>query len=465
MEAAAHENKMGTMPVNRLLITMAVPMMISMLVQALYNVVDSIFVSRIDEFALTAVGLAFPLQNLLIAFAVGFGVGINALISRALGERDGERANRIASTGLALELLSYLVFLAIGLFFAEPFAAAQIDAGIPAADAGIIIGYTVDYLRIVLIFSFGVFCEITFERLLQSTGKTLWSMATQLIGAAFNIIFDPILIFGLLGFPRMGIAGAAAATVAGQILAAVCAYFINRRKNREIRLSFIQYPPSLGAALDISRISIPSIVMSSISSVMTFFMNRILTGFTSTAAAVFGVYFKLQSFVFMPIFGLNNGMVPIIGYNYGARRPERVNATIKLAMLYATGIMLVGFAVFQLVPGALLGFFDASADMLAIGRPALRIISLSFIFAGVCVICSSACQALGFGMYSLYISVTRQLVVLVPAAYLLSLTGALDNVWLSFPIAEIISIAASAFMLVRVLGKTGMRLPKKPKGA
>ena len=455
------ENKMGTMPVNRLLITMAVPMMISMLVQALYNVVDSIFVSRIDEAALTAVGLAFPLQNLMIAFAVGFGVGINALISRALGEHRRDLANRIASTGLLLEGLSYLIFLVIGLFFSEAFAAAQIDESVPAEDAALIVSYTADYLRIVLICSFGLFLEITFERLLQSTGRTTWSMITQLIGAVFNIIFDPILIFGWLGFPKMGIAGAAAATVAGQILAAFCAFFINKYKNPDLHLSLRKYPPSLRAAKEISRISIPSIVMSSISSVMTFFMNRILMAFTSTAAAVFGVYFKLQSFVFMPVFGLNNGMVPIIGYNYGARKPERIHKTIKLAMAYATGIMVIGFAIFQLLPGVLLGFFEASDAMLAIGRPALRIISVSFLLAGVSIICSSSCQAFGFGMYSLYISVARQLVVLVPAAYLLSLSGVLGNVWWSFPIAELISLSGGLLMLRHVLNKTGMAIPKK----
>ena len=456
MDSTVHENKMGTMPVHRLLISMAVPLMISMLVQALYNVVDSIFVSRIDEFALTAVGLAFPMQNMLIAFAVGFGVGINALISRALGEKKPDVANRIASTGFLLEGLSYLIFLIIGLFFAEPFARAQIDAATPAEDAEIIVRYTVDYLQIVLICSFGVFCEITFERLLQSTGKTAWSMVTQMIGAVFNIIFDPILIFGLLGFPRMGIAGAAAATVAGQILAAGCAFLINKHKNHEIQLSFTRYKPSLRAAKEISRISIPSIVMSSVSSAMTFFMNRILMGFTSTAAAFFGVYIKLQSFVFMPVFGLNNGMVPIIGYNYGARQPERIHKTIRLAMLYATAIMLIGFAVFQLLPDFLLGFFDASEDMLRIGGPGLRIISVSFLLAGVSVICSSACQAFGFGMYSLYISIARQLVVLVPVAWLMSMTGVLDNIWWSWPIAELISLGGGLLMLRHVLKKTGM---------
>lgn len=452
------ENKMGVMPVNKLLLSMAVPMMISMLVQALYNVVDSIFVSRISENALTAVSLAFPMQNLLISFAVGFGVGINALMSRALGEKDPDHAGRIAVSGLVLEAGSYVIFLIIGLLFTETFMRAQISSEVTAKDAAEIISYGASYLRIVLIFSFGVFAEITFERILQSTGRTTLSMITQLIGAVLNIIFDPILIFGLLGFPEMGIAGAAAATVGGQIVAAVVAYFINKHKNTEISLAGAK--PSWVSIAAISRISIPSIVMSSISSVMTFFINRILTAFTATAAAVFGVYFKLQSFVFMPVFGLNNGMVPIIGYNYGANKPERIHKTIKLSMLYATLLMIIGFAVFHLWPEQLLLLFDASEDMLVIGVPALNIISYSFLLAGLNVIASSACQAFGYGMYSLYISASRQLVVLVPAAYLLSLTGSLPNVWLSFPIAEVISLFICQFLLQRVLKKTGMKAAK-----
>lgn len=452
------ENKMGIMPVNKLLLSMAVPMMISMLVQALYNVVDSIFVSRISENALTAVSLAFPMQNLLISFAVGFGVGINALMSRALGEKDPDHAGRIAVSGLVLEAGSYVIFLIIGLLFTETFMRAQISSEVTAKDAAEIISYGASYLRIVLIFSFGVFAEITFERILQSTGRTTLSMITQLIGAVLNIIFDPILIFGLLGFPEMGIAGAAAATVGGQIVAAVVAYFINKHKNTEISLAGAK--PSWVSIAAISRISIPSIVMSSISSVMTFFINRILTAFTATAAAVFGVYFKLQSFVFMPVFGLNNGMVPIIGYNYGANKPERIHKTIKLSMLYATLLMIIGFAVFHLWPEQLLLLFDASEDMLVIGVPALNIISYSFLLAGLNVIASSACQAFGYGMYSLYISASRQLVVLVPAAYLLSLTGSLPNVWLSFPIAEVISLFICQFLLQRVLKKTGMKAAK-----
>ena len=455
------ENKMGVMPVNKLLLSMAVPMMISMLVQALYNVVDSVFVSRISENALTAVSLAFPMQNLLIAFAVGFGVGINALMSRALGEKDPAHASRIAVSGMVLEAVSYVVFLVIGLFFTEVFMRAQISSEVPAEDADEIIAYGVDYLRIVLILSFGVFAEITFERILQSTGRTTLSMVTQLIGAVLNIIFDPILIFGLLGFPALGIAGAAWATVGGQIIAAIVAFFINKHKNVEISLAGAK--PAWVSIAAISRISIPSIVMSSISSVMTFFMNRILTTFVSTAATVFGAYFKLQSFVFMPVFGLNNGMVPIIGYNYGARKPERIHMTIKLSMVYATGIMAIGFIIFQLVPDKLLLFFDASENMLSIGVPALRIVSTCFLLAGVNIICSSSCQAFGYGMYSLYISAARQLLVLIPVAYLMSLTGELNNVWLSFPIAELIAIAICVPLLRHVLRKTGMTVKKQPK--
>ena len=447
------ENRMGTMPVNRLLVSMAVPMMVSMLVQALYNVVDSIFVSRISEDALTAVSMAFPMQNLLIATAVGFGVGINALLSRALGEKNRERANKVAMNGALLEMFGYLVFLTIGLTLAEPFMRSQ-------TDIESITAYGVTYLRIVLTGSFGVFAEITFERFAQSTGRTRYAMYIQLLGAVFNIIFDPILIFGLLGFPRMGIAGAAWATIGGQIAGAVLGYFLNKRHNPDISMSLRGFIPCLETMKDICAISIPSIIMQSVASVMTFVMNLILFGFSSTAVAVFGVYFKLQSFVFMPIFGLNNGMVPIIAYNYGAKKPERIQATIRLAAISAVCIMLVGIAVFQLIPGELLRLFDASADMLSIGMPALRIISVHFIFAGVCIICSASCQAFGYGMYSLYISVARQLLVLLPAAYLLSLTGVLDAVWLAFPIAESVSMALCLLFLRRVFRKTGMTVKK-----
>lgn len=447
---------MGVMPVNKLLLSMAVPMMISMLVQALYNVVDSVFVSRISENALTAVSLAFPMQNLLISFAVGFGVGINALMSRALGEKDPAHASRIAVSGMVLEAGSYVLFLIIGLFFTETFMRAQISAEVPAEDAAEIIAHGVSYLRIVLIFSFGVFAEITYERILQSTGRTTLSMITQLIGAILNIIFDPILIFGYLGFPKMGIAGAAVATVGGQIVAAIVAFFINKHWNHEISLAGAR--PAKVSMLAISKISIPSIVMSSISSVMTFFMNLILTTFTATAAAVFGVYFKLQSFVFMPVFGLNNGMVPIVSYNYGAASLPRVKRTIKLTICTAMAIMAVGCLIFQLFPQQLLMFFNASEEMLSIGSVALRIISVSFVLAGFDIIAGSVCQAIGNPLYSLITSVCRQLVVLLPVAWLLSHTGVLTLVWLAFPISELVSLVLSAIFLRRTMRAVAERI-------
>lgn len=443
------ENKMGVMPVNKLLLSMAVPMIISMLVQALYNVVDSIFVSRISENALTAVSLAFPMQNLLISFAVGFGVGINALMSRALGEKDPAHASRIAISGMVLEAASYVIFLILGLFFTETFMRAQISGEVPAEDAAEIISHGVSYLRIVLIFSFGVFIEITYERILQSTGRTTLSMITQLIGAILNIIFDPILIFGLLGFPEMGIAGAAVATVGGQIVAAIVAFFINKHWNREITLAGAR--PSKVSMLAISRISIPSIVMSSISSVTTFFMNLILTTFTATAAAVFGVYFKLQSFVFMPVFGLNNGTVPIVAYNFGARKGDRMKKTIQYAICAAVGIMIVGMLLFQSIPDKLLMLFDASDEMLRIGVPALRIISLAFPLAGFGIGASSVFQALGYSVYSMIVSLIRQLVVLIPCAYVIGrVTGDVTGVWWAFFIAELVSLMVSALYLRRV---------------
>lgn len=453
-EETLRENKMGTMPENKLLLSMAVPMMISMLVQALYNIVDSIFVSRICEDALTAVSMAFPLQNIIISIAVGFGVGINALLSRALGQKNAERVNQVAVNGLLLALLSYLLVLVGGLIGIRAYMRAQ-------TDIESIVEYGITYLNICVLCSFGVFCEITFERFLQATGRTIYSMVTQLAGAITNIILDPILIFGLLGFPKMGIAGAAWATVIGQCLGAVVAVILNHTKNPEIHLRLRHIRPSGKLMGEITAISIPSIIMSCISSLTCFIMNLILITFSSTAVAVFGVYFKLQSFVFMPVFGLNNGMVPIIAYNYGAQKPERIHKTIRLGMLYAVMIMALGFLVFQLIPKELLSMFDASDAMLEIGAPALRIMSLAFVFAGVGIASSSACQAFGYSVYSMLISIARQIVVLIPAAYLLSLTGVLRGVWFAFPIAEIVSLFLSLFFLRTTLKKTGMALPKK----
>ena len=440
------ENKMGVMPVNRLILTMSLPMILSMLVQALYNIVDSMFVSRLSENALTAVSLAFPAQNLMIAVATGTGVGVNAALSRSLGERNFDRANKIASHAVFLAIASYAVFAVLGLFFSRQFFLWQTDIE-EIVDQG------TDYLRICTLFSFGLFLEIACERLLQSTGKTIYSMYTQGLGAIINIIFDPIMIFGLFGFPKMGVAGAAAATVFGQILAAVLGIFLNKTRNQEIHVSFRGFRPNSEIIRHIYSVGIPSIIMSSIGSVMTFGMNKILIGFTSTATAVFGVYFKLQSFVFMPVFGLNNGTVPIIAYNYGAAKPDRILKTLKLAICYAVGIMLIGFAVFQLLPDKLLLIFEASENMLSIGIPALRIISVSFLFAGYCIVCSSMFQALGHGLLSLLVSVFRQLLVLLPSAFLLSKIGGLDLVWYSFPIAEICSIFFSTYFLRHVYKK------------
>ncbi len=437
------ENKMGFMPVNRLLISMSLPMMISMLVQALYNVVDSIFVSRINENALTAVSLAFPLQSLMIALGTGTGVGMNALLSRSLGEKDFKKADKVAINGVFLAVVSYAVFLLVGLLAVKPFYASQ------TTDQQILT-YGYQYLTIVCCCSFGVYSQFVFERLLQSTGKTFYTMITQTTGAVINIILDPILIFGYFGMPKMGVAGAAVATVIGQVIAAVFAFMINQKKNTEIHLAFKGFKPDKTIIGQIYAVGVPSIIMQAIGSVMTYGMNRILMVFTSTAAAVFGVYFKLQSFIFMPVFGLNNGMVPIIAYNYGAARKDRLIKTMKLSIIYAVSIMLIGLLVFQFFPAQLFMLFDASETMLAIGIPALRIISLSFLFAGFCIVCGSVFQALGNGVYSMMVSIARQLIVLLPVAYLLSRLGNVDYVWWSFPIAEIISLVMTLVFLMLI---------------
>lgn len=442
-EAMVKENKMGVWPVNKLLVTMSLPMMISMLVQALYNIVDSIFVARIEEKALTAVSLAFPIQTLMIAVGVGTAVGINALLSRFLGEKEFEKANTVAKNGIFLAVISYILFLVIGMFGVRVFYTSQ------TTDT-VIINYGVEYLTIVCVASFGVFMQATFEKLLQSTGKTFYTMITQGTGAIINIILDPILIFGYFGMPKMGVAGAAAATVIGQCVAAVLAVIMNVRVNEEIHIGMRGFKPNGRVIKQIYMIGVPSIIMQAIGSVMTYGMNRILITFTDTATAVFGVYFKLQSFVFMPVFGLNNGMVPIIAYNYGARNKERVVKTFQLSVCYAVAIMAVGVVIMQCIPDKLLLLFDASEHMLEIGVPALRIISTCFVVAAFCIVTGSVFQALGYAWYSMVNSICRQLVVLLPAAYLLSLTGELQNVWWSFPIAEVMSASVTVFFLVRI---------------
>lgn len=435
------ENKMGVMPVNRLLMSMSLPMMVSMLVQALYNIVDSIFVSRINENALTAVSLAFPIQALLIAFGTGTGVGVNAVLSKALGEKNNEKASKAAVNGLFLALMTYLIALVIGIFFVRPFYHSQTD------DAEIVT-YGIQYLSIVCIFSIGMLMQMMLEKLLQSTGKTIYSMITQSVGAIINIVMDPILIFGLFGMPKLGVAGAAVATIFGQCVGSGLALFFNLKYNKEISLSLKGFKPDIPVIGKIYSVGIPSIIMQAIGSVMTYGMNRILISFSSTAAAVFGVYFKIQSFVFMPVFGLNNGMVPIIAYNYGAGKRERVVKTLKLAVTYAMGIMLFGLLLFHSVPDLFLKMFAASDHMMEIGVPALRIISLHFPLAAIGIVFSSFYQALGNGIYSMWVSLIRQLIVLLPAAWLLAKLGNVIYVWWAFPIAEVFALCVSICMMM-----------------
>ena len=435
------ENKMGTMPVNKLLISMSLPMIISMLVQAMYNIVDSVFVAQISENALTAVSLAFPLQNLMIAFAGGTAVGVNALLSRSLGEKNQDHVNQTAVNSVFIFLVTAVIFMIAGLTLSNLFFNVQ-TTNTEIVNAG------TQYSMIVVGCSIGLFCQFLFERLLQATGRTLFTMVTQGLGAIINIILDPIFIFGLCGFPKMGVAGAALATITGQIIACLLALFFNLKFNHDIHFKFKRFRPNAHIVKQIYSVGIPSIIMQSIGSVMTFGMNTILITFSTTATAVFGVYFKLQSFVFMPVFGLNNGMIPIIAYNLGAKQKKRMFDTIKLAMIYATGMMIIGVIFFETIPQTLLGFFNASEAMIKIGTPALRIIAIHFIFAGFSIVCSATFQAVGKGTYSLLTSLIRQLLVLLPCAYVLSLTGNLDLIWLCFLIAEIFS-AVTSFILMK----------------
>ena len=437
------QNKMGVMPINKLLLSMSLPMMASMLVQALYNIVDSMFVAQLSENALTAVSLAFPAQNLMIAIGTGTGVGMNALVSRSLGEKNKERANLIANNGVLLLFLSGVVMSLLCVFGSRLFFSLQ------TKDAEII-RYGVDYLTLVGGLCFGIFLQFAFERILQSTGRTFYTMLTQGLGAIINIILDPIMIFGLFGFPAMGIKGAALATVIGQFCAAALALWFNKKKNDDIVINPKKYHLQVHAVKNIYAIGIPSICMASIGSIMTFGMNKILIAFTSTAAAVFGVYFKLQSFIFMPVFGLNNGMVPIIGFNYGARKPDRLMATMRLATKYAMSMMGAGTLAFWLFTPQLLGIFNASEQMLSIGIPALRLISLSFLLAGFIIIRISTMQALGHGEVSLPISDLRQLVVLLPSAFIFSRIWGLNATWISFPLAEVVALLITIVLFRKV---------------
>ena len=438
------ENKMGVMPVGRLIVTMSLPIMISMLVQALYNVVDSMFVSRIDEYALTALSMAFPIQNLMIAVSVGLGVGVNAVLSRALGARDMKSVNHAAIGGLLLMVISSVAFMLGGVTIVRPFFEAQ-------TDIAPIIEYGVTYTRIVMLGCFGLFMQILFERLLQSTGRTLHTMVSQGLGAIVNIVLDPILIFGLFGLPKMGVAGAALATIIGQWAGAALGLYMNVHMNPEVSMDLRGAKLHGPTIRRILAIGVPSVIMQSIGSVMTFCMNQILIAFSSTAVAVFGVYFKLQSFIFMPVFGLNNGTVPIIAYNYGARRADRMMKTIKIGVSAVFVIMVMGTALFQILPHELLMIFDASEELLRLGVPALRIISIHFPIAAICIGMGSVFQALGFSWYSMINSIVRQLVVLIPCAYVLGkVTGSVDAVWWAFIMAEAASLTLTGIFFARI---------------
>ena len=445
-KAAPAENKMGTMPIPKLILNMSLPMIASMLVQALYNIVDSFFVSMINEQSLTAVSLAFPAQNLMIGVATGTAVGVNALLSRALGEKNRKLANKIAENGVFLALVGYLIFLVFGLFFARIFFNSQTQVA-QIAD------YGVAYLQVVCCCSFGLFGQIIFERLMQATGRTIYTMYTQGLGAIINIILDPVFIFAF----DMGVTGAAVATVIGQIIAFAMAFVLNRKKNHDIELHLHGFRPDKKIIGRIYAIGVPSIIMVAIGSVMTYLMNIILITYTAgkeTAATVFGIYFKLNSFVFMPVFGLNNGVIPIIAYNYGARSRSRMMQTVKLACIYASSVMTLGLIIFEVFPAQLLSIFNASPEMLAIGVPALRIIAIPFTAAGACIALGSVFQALGYGVYSMLTSFSRQLVVLVPSAWLLARLGQqVGNdslVWYSYPIAEVASLIVTIWLFIRL---------------
>ncbi len=439
------ENKMGVMPVGKLLANMALPMILSMLVQALYNVVDSIYVSQVSESAVTALSLAFPVQNLQIGFAVGIGVGVNSLLSKSLGEKNQEQANRAAGNGMILMFMAVAVFMLFGIFGVRPYYEMQSENA-ATVNGGIA------YSRICCVLCLGSFMEVLGERLLQSTGRTVHTMVTQATGAIINIVLDPVFIFGVefLHIPAMGIAGAAVATVIGQWIAGMLALYFNEKHNPEVQFGRRYAKLDPWVVRTILTVGIPSIVMNGIGSIMNFGMNQILQGFTETATSVFGIYFKLQSFFFMPLFGLNNATISIIAYNYGARKPKRITKTLKIAVAAALCLMTVGLLAFQLVPEVLLGLFNPSDTFLEMGDACLRTISWSFPMAAVCIALGASFQALGNGIYSTITSLCRQLFVLLPVAYLLSLTGKVNNVWLSYPVAEVVSASLTIFFFIRI---------------
>ena len=440
------ENKMGVMPIGKLLYNMALPMIISMMVQALYNVVDSVYVSQVSESAVTALSLAFPVQNMQIGFGVGIAVGVNSLLSKSLGEQNQEAANYAAGNGIFLVIISVVLFMLFGVFGARPYFEMQ-STVTETVESG------TAYVSICCIFIVGCFTQILGERLLQASGRTVYAMISQITGAVINIILDPIFIHGKFGIPAMGVAGAAVATVIGQwIGAAVCIYF-NLTRNPDVQLGLRYLKPKMSAMNPILAVGIPALIMNSIGSVMNFGMNQIFQGFQETATGVFGIYYKLQSFFFMPLFGINNATISIIAFNYGARKPERMTKTLKIACATAFCFMLAGLAAFQFLPELLLSLFNPSAEFLDMGVKALRIISIHFPIAAFCIMLGASFQALGNGIYSTIVSLCRQLLVLLPAAYLLSLTGNVNNVWWSFPIAEVVSVTVTGILFHRLYTK------------
>ena len=437
------ENKMGVMPIGKLMVNMALPMIISMLVQALYNVVDSIYVSQISESAVTALSLAFPVQNMQIGFAVGIGVGVNSLLSKSLGQKNQEQANRTAGNGIVLMGIVTVLFMLFGFFGVRPYYEMQ-STVTETVEGGIA------YTRICCLLTAGIFMSVLGERLLQATGRTVYTMICQSTGAIVNIILDPILIHGWFGAPAMGIAGAAVATVIAQWVSAAMTIYFNLRHNPELSFAAAYFKLDKATVGSILTVGVPSIVMNGIGSVMNFGMNQILQGFTETATSVFGIYFKLQSFFFMPLFGINNATISIIAFNYGAQKPERITKTLKLTCTVALCLMTFGLLVFQLVPELLLGMFNPSETFLTIGKAALRTISWSFPIASICIALTACFQALGNGIYSTIVSICRQMLVLLPAAYLLSLTGQVNAVWLAYPTAEVVSGTVTLLLFRRI---------------
>ena len=458
MSTQIRENKMGYMPENKLLLSMSIPMMLSMLIQALYNIVDGLFVAGIspEQFELTAVNLAFPAQNLMIAVSVGVGVGINALISRNLGFGNHEKANKIAGQGAFLAIVSYILFAVFGTLLSRPYFELMTTDITDATARELVIGYGDSYLKICFLASFGLFCQVVHEKYMQATGKTTLSMATQLVGAIVNIILDPIFIYGL----NMGVQGAAYATVAGQIVSGMVGIILHQTKNKEIAFKTEHIKPDTKIIGEIFKIGAPSILMNSIGSFMTAAFNKIIMSLSEYAVNVFGIYFKLQSFVFMPVFGFNNGMISIVSYNYGARKKKRMLKTIKLGLIYAVSFMLFGFALFQIFPGTFLSMFNLSSEAInTVGIPALRTISISFIFAGFSIICSAVFQSFGYSLFSMLVSIGRQLVTLLPVAYLLALTGDVNNVWWAYPIAEIVCVILSVAFYIYIYNRKIKTIP------